>query len=124
MLCMPLATCSCLAAAKHRPSTLSTQRSGGGMQGFPGDLLPVVSDPVVLLTEELQYPTVEFYDYEADAAIISQPSGRSLDARDERLRQVSYADGLLWTSAPYWLVQAEAQCSGGACIGWDTSLMP
>ena len=77
------------------------------MQGFPGDLLPVVSDPVVLLTEELQYPTVEFYDYDDQTTSIPQPSGRPLDARDERLRQVSYADGLLWTSGSpktfvYW----------------------
>lgn len=57
-----------------------------------------MSDPVVLLTEELQYPTVEFYDYDDQTAVITQPAGRSLDARDERLRQVSYADGLLWTS--------------------------
>ena len=60
--------------------------------------MPVVSDPVVLLTEELQYPTVEFYDYDDQTTSIPQPSGRPLDARDERLRQVSYADGLLWTS--------------------------
>lgn len=68
-------------------------------QGFPGGLLPDISQPVVLLTESLQYPTVEFYDSGAQTSVISQPSGRQIDARDERLRQVSLADGLLWTSA-------------------------
>ena len=61
--------------------------------------MPNISDPVVLLTESLQYPTVQFYDYDEEASVIPQPSGRLLDARDERLRQVSLSDGLLWTSA-------------------------
>ena len=70
------------------------------MQGFPGGVLPDISQPVVLLTESLQYPTVEFYDSTEQTSVISQPSGRQIDARDERLRQVSLADGLLWTSTP------------------------
>ena len=62
--------------------------------------MPEISGPVVLLTEALQYPTVEFYDYDEEVSIISQPSGRHIDARDERLHQVSLSEGLLWTSAP------------------------
>ena len=82
------------------------------MQGFPGGLLPDISPPTVLLTETLQYPTVEFYDYDEHTSVISQPSGRYLDARDERLRQVSLAEGLLWTSAkPSIVPDIAARCS-------------
>ena len=66
---------------------------------------------MVLLTQALQYPTVEFYDYDEQTSVIPQPSGRRLDARDERLRQVALAEGLLWTSAS--LPPALACCESG-----------
>ena len=59
--------------------------------------MPVLSDPVTMFTEALQYPSVEFFDYEDSTSEIPQPSGQPLDARDERLRQVAFSNGFLWT---------------------------
>lgn len=70
------------------------------LQGFPGGEIPEISAPVTMYTEALQYPSVEFFDYEDRLAQNEQPSGQPLDARDERLRQVALSGGLLWTCGP------------------------
>lgn len=73
-------------------------------QGFPNGNLPQLSEPATLYTEALQYPSAEFFDYEDKVVQLEQPSGVALDARDERLRQVSYSNGLLWTCEPMHLM--------------------
>ncbi|KAK9813754.1 hypothetical protein WJX73_007121 [Symbiochloris irregularis] len=66
-------------------------------EGFPDGAIPDISEPVTMYSEQLQYPSVEFFDYDDRVADLAQPSGQGLDARDERLRQVALSGDLLWT---------------------------
>ena len=78
------------------------------MQGFPDNQSPTLSSPVNMFTEQLEFPDHTFYDpYSVSGTGIFQPAGDIIDARDERMRQVSYSGGLLWTSE--FLHEAEGQ---------------
>lgn len=68
------------------------------MQNFPERRTPVLSAPVTMLTQPLQYTTAALSNPRAPSRTsVPQPDGPILGGLDERMRQVSFSGGYLYT---------------------------
>ena len=85
------------------------------LQNFPGDQTPVVSTPMTLLTESLQFTSSALANNETPSGTaITQPAGPILSAQEERMRQVSFSGGYLYS--------CELCCSAILCQGLTLAL--
>lgn len=79
------------------------------LQNFPGNQTPILSPPVTLLTEALQFTETGLANDKAlSGASVPQPLGPILGAQEERMRQVSFSGGYLYSCKPFSLCQTSS----------------
>lgn len=72
------------------------------LQNFPGNQTPILSPPVTLLTEALQFTETGLANDKAlSGTSVPQPLGPILGAQEERMRQVSFSGGYLYSCEPF-----------------------
>ena len=68
------------------------------LQNFPNNQSPVLSPPVTLLTQALQYTETALpFKNAPSGTAVPQPTGPILGAQEERMRQVSLSGGYLYS---------------------------
>jgi len=68
------------------------------VQGFPGGATPTLLPPVTLITQPLQFTTTAFKNLAVPSGTsVPQPSGPTVSAQEEGMRQVTYSGGYLYS---------------------------